>query len=161
MTKENGLPFGESPLMSEPGRHLLPCHGIRDGDRPFADEIEFAFACAITHARQVVGNHSEARHSAKTVLPDEGIIAIHVTQKLAVPSTLQCVFDLPCSVKRVLHGPDGRDTRVHHGDVVLEVSERLVMQPLNQFLAIGSVKNIVKVVFAARLAHACRDSHQV
>ena len=131
MTEKDCLAFGESPLMTEPGCHLFPCHCIRDGLKTFANEIQLAFACAVTHACQVVGNDSEACHPAQAVFPDEGAIAIHVAQKLPVPRTLQCVFYLPRSVKRVLHSPDGRDARVHHGHIVLEVSEWLVVQPLN------------------------------
>ena len=88
-----------------------------------------------------------------------GVVTIHFCQELLAPRALQGVFDLPGAIQRVLHGPNGRDARVDHRHPVLEVGEWLKVEPLNQLLAIGGIKNVLEVVFAARFSGTTGDSH--
>ena len=88
-----------------------------------------------------------------------GVITIHFCQELLAPRALQGVFDLPGAIQRVLHGPDGWNPRVDHCDAILKVGERLKVQPFDQLLAIGRIKDVIEVVFAVLFAGTTGDSH--
>ena len=161
MPKDNLLALGEAPFVAEPGRYFFPCNGIRYGLRAFANEVQFAFAGAVTHPREVVGDDPESRHAAQAIVPHERFVAIHLCQELLTPGALQGVLNLPGAIQRVLYGPNRGDARVHHGDAILEVCEGLKMQPFDELLAIRRIENIFEVVLAAGAACATGNGHEM
>ena len=151
MTKQNRLAFCEPALMAKPRQNLLAGDRVGDGFRTFADQIQLALARAIAHAGEIVRNDSEPHHPAQAVIPNKRIVAVHFGQELCASRALKGVFNLPCAVKRVLHGPHWRYARVHHGDAIFKVGERLKMQPLNQLVAIRRRQDVVEIIFSTRL----------
>ena len=95
MPKDNLLALGEAPFVAEPGRYFFAYYGIRYGLRAFANEVQLAFAGAVTHPGEVVGDDPESRHAAQAIVPHEGVVPVHLGQELLTPGTLQCVFNFP------------------------------------------------------------------
>lgn len=78
MAKENRLAFCQSAFVAKPWRDLFPGDGIGDGLRAFADQIQLAFAGAVAHSCEVVGDHPQAGHAAQAIVPNEGIVTVHL-----------------------------------------------------------------------------------
>ena len=38
---------------------------------------------------------------------------------------------------------------MHHGDAILRMSQRLVVQPFNQLLTVGCVEDVLEIIFPA------------
>ena len=159
MPKDYRLALGEAALVAEPGCDFFACYGVGYGLRAFTNEVQLAFAGAVTHPGEVIGDDPKSRHAAQAVVPHIGVVPVHLGEKLLAAGALQGVLDLPGAIQRVLHRPYGRDASVHHGDAILRISQRLVVQPFNQLLAVRRVENVVEVVFPAGATRAAGDGH--
>ena len=88
-------------------------------------------------------------------------VAVHVREESGVVVAAQRGFDFARQACGLRHAPLRQQPGVHQHVVVLRMQQALVAQPVQQFVAVRRVENLVQRIGAVQLRHAFRDGEQM
>ena len=88
VTKKNRLAFCQPALVAKPRQDFFAGNSVGDGLRALTYQVQLAFAGAIAHPGEVVGNHPQASHATEAVVPHKGVVAIHLGEELLASRAL-------------------------------------------------------------------------
>ncbi len=135
----------------------------RLGGALLAFEVEPAVEIAEAHSGEGVDDVAVALDPDQIVLPAIGLIAIHVVQQPLVLITAQQAFHLTGTVAGGAGVPRRGDAGMHHHDGQVGVlrQQRAVAQPLQQFVPIRGVHQLLQPVFLLERGYPVGDRQQV
>ena len=143
-------------------RHVEPRHvAIRRAVCIRRFELHRAVGLAEAQACQRVDGQAQAVHADEIVAPLVRVVAEGVSQKGFPMWAAQFPLDRAGEFQYVACRPLRQDAGVHHQEPVFEDGQRLVTQPCDEFVAIGSGEDVGDRVSLAGFAHARSYRQQV
>jgi len=137
-----------------------PAGGLRTG-RPLVVELHLARRRAIAQAGEGIDDHPQPLDTLQTLVPCDRRIAVHLRKEIAVIRALQCRLGLLGTLHRVVHRPVRQHARVHHQEVAIAPSQFLLPQPVQQFIPVGRIQDLIKRIALVRPSEALGQRQQV
>ena len=144
-------------------RHLeprQPAGRLRAG-RALVVELHLAFARTVAQPGEGVDDHPQTLDALQAVIPGNRRIAVHLREEIAVMRALQRRFGFRRALHRVVDRPARQHARVHHQNIAFAPGQFLLPQPVQQFVAVRRIQNLVERIALVHTSKAFGQRQQV